>query len=581
MIEQIFRVTLGSEVITDEVSSATITEQMQMVYQVCTFQSNINIATEQDVKVELGDKTFDGFIYSITKVSKSMFSVECRSVSARLTTPYHSDNDYQVEDSITSHDLCAEYALRYDIPINITSIDLDFGGNYERNGTPLSVLQSIANTTLAKIWWDGDTMQIHPKIPIEEMGRVIPPESIIDFIPSQKNIDQRGVKYIVVGESAQSQTTTNMRCTAKVDPCNGETIARVIPHGAYQSSNGLSLSAISTPIIHSSTIASSLSAVLEADIVSIKSVTVGGVNIQGYSFKYDTLIFPSEQRGLLKVDYIGYGYHGYANIRNVDNTRYSQFDIFYGDCEVFSYQNEMNCSDTDGVVECEGVTVFTPKTMNYAAGFNFQTSSDVKITFYSDDQVIPNTVVTESGEKDWVDKGVLSERMDGTAVCTLRFDPLSLTEVRTNGVDITSHCSLAGRELSFDKVYTGVTIAYTTTILDHHVKFSADSSLRISMIVNSCDFNLDGADLDGSDGTVCADGMSIGINMVEELGVKIWSATWRLVPVTYPDGSGETLTTDGFGVLHIQSVPFGETKIDVSRIDATAKMILRAAGGEL
>ncbi len=576
MIEQIFRITVGGDVVTSEVSGCNISEQMKRLYQVCTFQTTMDIATEQDIKVEMGDKIFYGFVYSTSKTSKLLFKIECRSYSARLTTPYHSNGDYKIEDSTTSHGLCAEYAARYGISINITAADLNFGGNYERSGTPLSALQSIANTTMAKIWWDGDTLQIQPKIPIDNTGRIIQPEAIFDLIPIQRNIDQKGIKYIEVGKSSQSQTTTDMKCSVNVDPCTGEVIARVIPHDSYQEATGITLSEIQTPIIHSSTIASSLSAILEADIVSIKGVTVGGVNVSGYSFKYDTITFPSEQRGLLKVDYIGYGYHGYSNIKNIEDVRYSEFDIFYGECEAFSYQSEMSCADDDGVIECEGVTVFTPSVMNYAGGFNFQTSDNVNITFYSEDQIIPVNVVSEAGDKDWVDKGILSERLDGTAVCILRFVSTTAPEVRSNGIDITAQCSLSGRELSFNKMYTGVTIAYTANIINHYVKFSADSSLRISMTVNSCDFTLDGANLDGSDGTYCAEGMSIGINMIDELGVKPWRAARKKVPVIYPDESSEDLFTDRFGVLHISSVPFGDTILDVTRIDATAKMTLTA-----
>jgi len=158
MIEQIFRVTVNGDVITHKVSGCSISEQMQRIYNTASFESEDNLPTKSIIKIELGDKVFDGFIYNSTKNGNNKYSIECRTFGGYMTTPFIADDTSIVIPVKTSHELCAYYSAEYGIPIIITAIDLNFGGDYEQDGTPLSALVSVANTTGADYWFDGTSI---------------------------------------------------------------------------------------------------------------------------------------------------------------------------------------------------------------------------------------------------------------------------------------------------------------------------------------------------------------------------------------------------------------------------------------
>ena len=275
MIEQIFRVTVNSEVITHKVSVCSISEQMQRIYNTASFESEDNIIAESIIKIELGDKVFDGFIYSSTKNGNNKYSIECRTFGGYMTTPFIADDTSIVIPVKTSHELCAYYAAEYGIPIIITAIDLDFGGDYEQKGTPLSALVAVANTTGADYWFDGTSIRIEPAKWIEEQGEEILSTEIFDYIPFAKTIEQRGVGTVVVGASdSVSSTDTNktisMSCSSEIDGCNAKATIRVIPHSAYQYSKGLSgIVPVNTPLDYVGMLSMQSYLTLKADIVSI------------------------------------------------------------------------------------------------------------------------------------------------------------------------------------------------------------------------------------------------------------------------------------------------------------------------
>ncbi len=576
MLDQLFRVKISNVDKTERVSTCTVTETIR-VYQVATFQIDESPATETDVVIDHGEKTFVGFVYKVEKTSKGLFTVECRSYSAKLTEPYHSNGDYRLEDSSTSHDLCAEYSARYGIAINITAINVDFGGNFERRGTPLAALTSIASTTGAEIWWDGTTLQIQPNKPITEDGTIIRDYDVFDFMPMQNPIYQRGIKFVEVNGNT-SQSTSSVSCNVEVDKCNGFVTANIVPHDSYDNAEGIELDPVRKRMNHNSSMDPSVTLQLEAHIVSIDQITINKGIVTDYTIEYDTIVFSSEKRGLVVVDYIGYAYEGYANIVNINGTRYSEFDIFYNGCDRYSFQDEMLCNDSSGYDECLGTIIMTPKVMNYGVGFNIQTvGSDPMFSFFSDTSIIPVSPVKTTDIRDWVERGSLSIENDGTVRHALRFTPYSLTEVRSGGTDITANCSLDGNYVVFDKEYRNVAISYSIVITNYYIRFDAHPDSNVTMVVNECEYSLEGINTDSTTSTECILGVTVPINMIEELGVKPFNAIGKEVTVRYPDDTVITLYVNSFGILYVPDIQRGDHKIDVTNISKTARMVLVSA----
>ena len=588
-MNQLFRVTVGGSVVTEEVSNCNISFVMNRLYNVATFDSKIRLISESDITIEFGGRTFTGFIYSVLKKNEDAYAIVCRTNSAKMTEPYMSFGDSAIDAATTSHDLCALYASEYGTPITITAIDLDFGGDYERKGTAIGALTTIANVTGAEYWHDGTNIRIEPNKAIATDGTPIPASDIFDFVPMSDNIRNRGIRVITVGAvSDDTGTTTNISCTAEVDSCTGETMVRVIPHTAYQSADGICLEAVRTQMNYSGVMAEGLSLKLQADIVSISSITVAGVRVTDYTFLYDTILFTTAKRGIVSVDYIGYGLRGCAPIQYVNGERYSQFDVFYGECDVYQFQDKMECSDNpnpDGPTSsmCGGVYVTTPKTMNYVIGFNFQTIGGTPVfTFYSESRLLYANVETTYLTYDWVEHATLSIEADGTIRHKLRFTPVSLTEVRSNGTDITAHASLSGVYVVLDAVYNGVVVAYKVLGRNHYVQFDDQpDSQSIRMVVSGsedgdCEYELEGLNIDRTSSTECVEGVTVAIDMIAELGVHPWQAVNKAVTVVYPDETSVSINTNNVGVLHIPDVQFGEYNFNVSNIKKNVKMTMLA-----
>ena len=581
-----FKVLVSGIDVTEYIVSSQMNENMNRLYHIASLQSGKRFVTNATVEVTQGDKHFTGFIYAVSQNSKNSYTIECRSHSAKLTTPYFSSSDYALEEATTSHALCTLYETKYGIPILMSAIDLDFNGNYERRGTPLDALANIANITGAEFWFDGTSIHIAPNKPITNMGYALSDADVFDFVPSFDTVFQNGIGKITIGTTSNTSTIdTNVSCSAEVDRCSGETIARVIPHDAFVSASGIELSEVKTPMLHQGILSPSFSISMEAEIVSVLSVHINGEEITDYSFLVDTLFFNVEKRGIIMVNYVGYGYRGYANITRAGVERYAEFDILYGACEKYSFQDTMSCDSEDGYSVCGGVSTITPKEMNYAKGFTFYTAGgDPSFSFYSDTKQLTKAVQTLHKDLDWVEPATLSMEAGGIIRHKTRFLAKGITEVRAGGADITANTTLNGEYIHFDAIYLGVIVSYLMEGREHYVNFGENyPNEDIRMIVSGdvqggCEYSLSGYSQDSTGATVCVEGVTVPINMIEELGVKPFEAVRRSVGVTAPSGITSVIATDNFGILKIPDVIFGEYLLDVNNIRRNSKMKLLAGG---
>jgi len=582
---QIFKVTIGGNDVTTHIKSATVNESINVLYHTATLEAGIDFISEQNIVMQYGDKTFTGFVFSSSKQSESLYRIECRTNGAKMTEPYCSFGDYKIEDATTSYALCDLYALEFGVPIVNTAQDLNFGGNYERRGTPLSALSTIANVTGAEYWYDGTSIVISPNKAIGEDGTVIKKSDIFSFVPQFETISQRGIGIVHVGVTdTQSSYTTSVKCGVEIDRCSGEVMARVVPHDSMESTKGIELYAVQTPLVFQSVLSATYSVTLDAHISSISKVMINGIEVLDYVYEYDTVVFQSEKRGIVLIEYVGYGWRGYANIVTVGIDRYSQFDIYYGSCDVYRFQDKMECADSNNYSLCGGVfTIFTSEN-NYAKGFNFKTIGGTPtLSFFTDTTNINVTPVTTAETLQWVEHATLSIESDGSIRHKLRFSATSITEVRANGEDITANTSYDGEFIIFDKVYLGVIISYQVAALNHFIKFQNYPDQNVRMLVSGdvtgeCTYNLVGYNQDSTSSTSCVEGVTVPINMMTELGATAGEASYKSVSVTDPLGNITTLTTDAFGVLKIPNVIFGKYSIDVNNIQRNSTMTLRAGG---
>ncbi len=583
-MNQLYRVTVNSEGITDETTQCTISKQMQRFYNTATFYTSLVLIPESVIKIEYGSQVFDGFIYSAAKTNKGMYRIECRTKGGYLTEPFVSSKTDIVIPVKTSHELCAYYSTIYNIPIIITAIDLDFGGEFEQKGTVINALSSVANATGADFYFDGQNIIIEPAKWIENDGDIISPENIVDFEPFSKTIEQKGVRYITVGNSQVSENTSiNISCNAEVDGCTGQTILRVVPHDAFEYSEGLnSLAQVQTPLLYKGTIAMKSYIELDADIVSISSVKVNNAVVTDYSFVNNMVMFSSPKRGYVMIDYVGHGYSGYANNKMIGYEKMYSFTVFYGGCNVFYGDGVLNCpgssghtgssdgEDRNSYSECGDVIVMMPDNTNYAKGFSFNTFGGVpNIYFYNGSTKVNIGISHTSGTISKLEPVVLSEYGSNPSLrYKFRYEVNSVNGVQSMGVDIpyTSNSEY----LYLSKFYPSVTVSYQSQGNTYTVQGGDLLNDEVIMVIDNnvgeppCEYQLYGTDYTDPNTLECAIGTDVPVDIVGIHGITVDSVVSKSIIVTNPDTSTTSYTADSFGRITILNVQNGTYFIDTS-----------------
>ncbi len=583
-MNQLYRVTVGSEVITDKTSQCTVSKQMQRFYNTATFYTSLVLIPESTITIEYGDQVFIGFVYSISKTNKGTYRAECRTKGGYLTEPFVSSKTDIIIPVTTSHELCAYYSDLYSIPIIISSIDLDFGGEFEQKGTVINALSSIANATGADYYFDGTNIIIEPAKWIENDGGIIDPANIVDFEPFAQTINQNGVRFITVGNTqASDNASVNMSCTAEIDSCTGQTILRVVPNDAFEYAEGLnSLEPVQTPTLHTGTIAMKSYIEVAADIVSISSIKVNDAIVTDYEFINNMVIFGTPKRGYVMIDYIGYGYMGYVDNKVINRKRRYSFTVFYGGCNVFYGDGELYCSDSandldsnDGedrnsYGECGDIIVMMPDTTNYVKGFSFNTfGGNPNIYFYNGNSKISLGISEVSGEINKLDPVVLSEYGNNPSVrYKFRYDVSTVNGVQSMGVDIPYTSD--SEYLYLSKFYPGVTVSYQTQGRTYTVQNENLADDNVIMVIDNsigeppCEYNLYGTDYSDPNSLPCVVGTDVPVDIVGIHGIPLNTVVSKSIYVTNPDESESTYQADSFGRITIPNVQNGTYYIDTS-----------------
>jgi hypothetical protein len=561
-------VTYNAENISKKLMTATVTKSANTGYDTATIASSIPMDAFMSIQI---DSIFDGFVYSCTRNSRATYTIECRSHTAKLTTPFHSESVNIIEEASTSHTLCSQYTNGYGFAITNECQNLDFGGGYQRSGTPLSALANIANVTGAEYYPFLGGIKITPNIGIQNTSpKVIDPKEIHDYIPIANTIENQGIRYIVVGtESITNSINTIFKCDAKVEPCNGYTVVNIVPANSFSESVGISLTAVNSRLIHDSVLSPSYTLQLETEIASITHLFIGGAELLvGFSFILDTIIFDEEQSGIVYIDYIGKQRIGYAPIATVSGRRYSEFQIFYGNCDRYAFASTMNCTDDNSYRQCGDSFIITPRVMNYVSGFKMSIFGLTAPTlqFYADQEIMNVSVLPIAAPMSWVERGILSQE-GAVWKHILRFPPEDIVEIRSAGTTISpTSYSLVGSTISFSQFFDDVLISYTTRAFEYFVQLENEEGKRVRMVVSSCEYPLDGMDYDSTNSVICSLGITIPIDCIQELGATPAQAVGKSISMSDPNGVVSNVPTDNFGVARIENSIFGTYLMNTGNI---------------
>ncbi len=594
---QIFRVKINDVKV--EVASANISSTLNQIYNTATFSIEKFIPPNSTVSIEYGDKIFEGFVYKCDRSNNLLYSVECRTAGGLLTSPFHFEHTQTIDPATTSQELFAYYSSEFGVPIISTAIDLSFGGDYERKGTPLQAIVTLANVTGAEFWWDGSAIRIEPAKYIEESGTEILPKDIFNFVPVSKGIDQKGIGSVIVGQTNENLEviSTSIKCSASVDGCS--TIATILtsPHDSFTGAENIELREVDLKMDFEQIVASTLSLAVDAHIVSIAMVKVDGVLVTDYSFLYDTILFTAPKAGKIKVQYTGHARVGYAKVKADENDRYTNFNIYYGECEMLAFSTTLSCDgngggdgDDDSIPDggggdgisrgyCGDTYVTMPANPNYASGFVFyMVGGDQNLAFYTDTERLNYMPTIVTAPIPQIEKGVLNDNGDGTFSATLKQVPDSVTGMTANGEYISGYW--VGDTVTFDEHYHGVLIAYEIEGTTAQVKFDNMFNESVKMMVSDengeCEYSLEGYNANKVETNSCEIGIDVKVNVLANLeGVTIMDASGKTVYITPPVGSEISRTVDSQGNFVIANTMEGTYTIDMKNIKKNSKIFLK------
>ena len=585
---QLFNITIDGTDITDRHSRCTISEEMNRFYDVATItiDNSSDVLLESDVVINYGGKTFTGFVYASSRTGKNSVRVECRTMSAKLTEPY-SPRENVFDDATNSIDLCALYAANSGIPISNTSASLDFGGSYERNGTMLSALSTIAAVTASEFYDDGSGVVIAPNKSIATTGTPIPDSDIFDFVPSNKSVHNKGVGYVTIqnGGSTTTDIVSKNNIYVEIDECSGEIYMFPNPNGTIEHSTGISpLSATKVERKEERSVLDEDIIYLDGAIESISAVTLNGVKIDHYNFEagHNVIYFTTQQRGTISVTYTAYAHKGFANVSVTPLGRFISLDLFYLD-QALSFQGFLSpdCinSSTDGDMTC-----IVPRDMSYPKGFDVWTIGGVpEFTFYDKNIVIERDVVSAASNYISVEEATLEETLTGYRYKT-RYPLDTALGIRSSGVDVsyTTSSDEDGYYFELAQYYPNVVVSYETAGIKHTIQFSDIPGGSVSMVIrndntgDTCEYDLLGIDMSDLSTVPCVLNQSVPVNIAGQLGMEVADVYGTTLTYSRPGTTSTTGDVDEFGILSVYVEADGDYVVDTSPLKDRTSITLTA-----
>lgn len=578
-MNQIYRVELEGVDITDHCRNASVSLTVNRFYNVANveIESNDLVSTilGKTIEVFYGDASIIGFVYSTNRLSFSTHNVVVRTEGAKLSEPF-SPKEEKVEDATTAIELCTLYGGIVGIPINYTTEDLDFGGSYERDGTRITALTSIAKTIGAEYYDAGGSITIEADKAIRETyDHELGTDEYFDFIADSNTLYNAGVGIVrtstgsISGEDITDQNRINLEAYS-----DGICHIYCIPNGKIESAYGIEIEdVIKTKVISEKvTIINETEILLKASIKDVLSVKLNGINqtnhrtVDGFS----VLWFETPQSGYLEIEYVGYYQIGIPSYTPTPNGDLAIVEMYYLNqvLETYWYVDDAVNSgvrvfiDSDPFIY-EGFNTYmldggVPKIKLYANGVSFQEITQFTAGTYTSKSSI-SLAPTETTDYEYV--------ISATQTVLL---------ITSFGNTITAVETIDGdwKTLTFDRYYPKVELTVsevaniskvTGTFIDGEILLTAED-LNTNIIQEFDIGNIDANDLDT---LPCMLNQNVPIDVVQLTGQDLQKVSGKSVWVTKPDATIGELVVGLDGILKIWVDMNGVYNINVSLITGT------------
>lgn len=589
---QIFRVEANGEDITDSiVGNTSISLQTSRFYNVATITvANVTIANNiigKDIQIFYGNETFTGIAFSVNKVSYNSFAIEVRSSGIQLTEPFV-QHDVSIDNANTAIALCALYASNSGVPISWLCEDLDFGGSYERNGTYITALKTLATTIGAEYYDTQGGIVIEPNKligPISDFN--LTSNDYFDFAEQGITLYNKGVGIVKTTDGAFTSDDIIDDNKINIDVFDdGAAHVYTIPNGVLSGTKGITVKSEvkQKEIVENITILDGQQIQLKAAIKDVISVSLNGNIISNYNFSdgHGVLYFTYPITGYLTVTYTGYYYEGSPEYTETPNGSFASITLDYLNQRLSHYWY----IKTDAISDDYTEEVITEDELNISKGFCAWVSPDMapKVELFSDGGLFKTiTTTVDDVYMDTISAHLVAVG-DGTYTYTMSADKtVEMVTSFGNGIAYTQAIIGEDRILTFDRYYGSVEITYSKTMQKFCVPPTIiDGEIYMSIAdLNTgqhYDYDIDNINSNDIDTIPCALNQDIPIDFVSELYLKLAEVSGKSIPMTTPSGGEQTITIGANGIYKVHVTENGDYIFNVSslvnRTDATLTLTM-------
>lgn len=593
--------------------SITVSNEMGRLYQVATFTMSKIPVGGAVVHISIGDCLFEGFVYKASRTGKNSWSVECRSHTARLTTPF----DYPqegLEAASTASALMEVFAQRAGITINYRSEELYFGNSYQRSGTMLDEIQAVAAVTGSEIFCvNSTTLDVRPHYGITHTGYEVPRSDYYDFLPNEVIFDPGAVGKIVIGDgidtpgddgddgddgdNGEIENDTDYRAEISIDGCGNFKVLTTVS-GVRFKGHRPGIHSCLTPVVEDLTVQDTHTIALKTIVSNISAIYVNGIKYNNYTFWNNVVSCLYPISGAVHIEYTGKCYKGMAKRFHTDLYDGYTITVFTYDGKVLSAQTvKADCNkpySPDPVPRvnpkvdpsCGKWLLDMPNTPTYHFEF-ISVGPKVEAEFYEDFGTTPSKIgftCSYKGDEPYLIAGTGDNALEYDAnnvYVELDFDPIEIVEFYTSTSNSTGY-RLDGKKLYWNKVLRHVKFSYTTTGHKYQVDGYDTGDIGVYMQVIpplNCwkpveyDLKNEDAPKDPQDPNEigCSLPIDVAVNVSSQLSISVAQCAGKSITVS--PGS-VTLTVDNLGYVSVNVTQNGRYTLDCSSISPRAKIYL-------
>lgn len=572
--------------VNDAVSGASVSVSSGRGYNVATLESDKPFNLGSEVHIVLGIRRFSGFVYRVGRTKSNLYTIECRSDTARLTMPFDPDQDI-FEPATTATALCRLFSERSGIAIDYQSAELHFGRSFKRSGTMLDALLAVARVTGSSVTCtDDNVLTIAPRDVPDASGAVeIPDADVIEFVSDTGSLESFGISELLIS-SDSAAVTTRQKHSIEVDNCTGRFVMYAVPRDGVVFSHGVGTTVEDVQqISEENTLDNADYVELKAEIEAIEKVTVNGFEISGYTHEDCFVSFAPKVTGKVVVTYAARVIRGQV-LPSV--TPAGVWWLVRGEHngEPFSEQgflecNNQVCDPLPCVNGTDDACVFMPERRNYVEGFSFWVHGGAPIAR----SIGAELNIVQSSELFVATADVQCEHFSGAQTpaetrIALIDTPTAVNRVYTEVTD-TPEWTVDGRYLVFPQDYGRVKVAYTLQTEKFSVR-GEDQPVEVKVeVANACggvtgfeywkQYDVEGFNKYDLSSYPCILGEPIPVDIAGELGVIPFNAAGRAVDA----GDLGIFTVDEFGFIFVTPLKNGVYKIDCRTVVHGGEVVLK------